>query len=192
MINPEWHIYIGKIPYNEKGNFWVSFESDSGMKKTNANIYGRCLPCIRNLYQQLKDGCTEIALGTAFECWKVAVVLDGIEACLSLLKEFEEKFPAGHVYGKFGSGRKASKTMVVVFHAENVVERDRIRDLLERCSTAGIGKNQKIQVSRACAVLYNDILGDWRHWEQTTLIKYPENREEVLERVKQVLYRAAI
>jgi hypothetical protein len=56
------HIYVGEIPYSEKGSFWVSFESDPNLKRTRADIYGKCLPCIQHLYSQLKEGVTEIDL----------------------------------------------------------------------------------------------------------------------------------
>jgi hypothetical protein len=105
-----WHIYVGEIPHSERGDFWVSFESEPNMEKTKANIYGRCLPCIQNLYHQLNDGATEIDLGPAYHCWKVATVLNGIDECLSLLCAYEEKFPEGHVFGKFGGSRAFSET----------------------------------------------------------------------------------
>ena len=84
------HIYLGEIPYSEKGHYWVSFESDPDLQKTQENIYGRCLPCIQNLYFQLKEGRSEITLGHAYRCWKVTAVVKGIDECLSLLQEFEK------------------------------------------------------------------------------------------------------
>jgi len=191
MNRPEWRIYLGRIPYAERGDFWVSFESDSSLKKTKANIYGRCLPCIQNLYRQLKHGYTEITLGSAYNCWKITAIVKGVEECLSLLSEFEKRFPVGHVYGKFGSGQADSETRVVVFHTENAGERDRIRQALEECLPE-IDTNGKVQISRACAVLYHDILGDWRRWQPTTTIKYPANAGRLLERIKNILYRAVI
>jgi len=188
MTKHKWRIYLGKIPYKEKEKFWVSFESDPGLKKTKANIYGRCLPCIQNLYKQLKEGRTEIALGTAYNCWKVTAILNGIEECLSLLNEFEKRFPSGHVYGKFGSGREDSKTKVVVFHTETKAEQDRIRDALEKCLPAVTNNTGEIKISRACAVLFDDILGNWQHWQPTTRIKHPENVGPLLERIKRTLY----
>lgn len=192
VINqPRWCIYIEKIPYIEKGNFWVSFESHPRLQRTKADIYGRCLPCIQSLYRQLKDDCTEIALGTAYNCWKVTAILNGIEECLSLLNEFEKRFPVGHVYGKFGSSKSNSETRVVVFHTENEVERDRIQEALEECLPE-VNRNGRVQISRACAVLYYDILGDWREWRETTTIKYPENIKGLLERIKKIIFRAEL
>ncbi|MDY6972579.1 MAG: hypothetical protein SV775_09655 [Thermodesulfobacteriota bacterium] len=191
MNRPEWRIYLGKIPHAERGDFWVSFESDQALRKTKSDIYARCLPCIQNLYRQLKLGNAEITLGNAYNCWKITAIVEGIEECLSLLGEFEKRFPVGHVHGKFGSGQPDSETRVVVFHTENVQERDRIRQALEE-SLAEIDANGKVQISRACAVLYNFILGDWRHWQPTTPIKYPANAGILLERIKNILYRSVI
>lgn len=191
MEEPQWHIYLGKIPFSEGNNFWVSFESDPRLTKTKSNIYNRCLPCIQNLYDQLKTGCSAIKLGNAYQCWKITAVLKGIEACQALLFEYEQKFPGPHVYGKFGSGHPNSPTHVVVFHAESVKERDRIRSTLKQCIKK-IDKNAHIKISRACGVLYDDLLGDWRHWRPTTAIKNPEFADQLLERVKRILFRARI
>ncbi|MBW2609503.1 MAG: hypothetical protein JRC68_04060 [Deltaproteobacteria bacterium] len=191
MNRSEWHIYTGKIPHSEKGDYWVSFESDPDLKKTKNNIYGRCLPCIRNLYHQLKEGRREITLGNAFNCWKITAVVKGIDECLSLLNEFEKRFPSGHVFGKFGSGRPASERKVVVFHTEDEGERDRIKEALEAC-LPDVDRDGKILVSRACGVLYDDILGDWRKWQPVSPVISPESRGPLLERIKRLLYRSTM
>lgn len=191
MSRPKWRIYLGRIPHSKNSDFWVSFESDPRLKTTRDNIYERCLPCIENLYRQLKEGRQEITLGNAYHCWKITAVLKGWEECLSLLYEFEKRFPVGHVYGKFGSGQSDSKTRVVVFHTDRAGERDRIRKALEVCLPE-IDQNGMIQISRACAVLYHDILGDWRNWRPITPIIHPENTVRLLERIKETLYRAKI
>lgn len=188
MGQNNWRIYLGKIPYRKKGNYWVSFESDRSLKKTKANIYGRCLPCIYNLYTQLKAGRREITLGTAYHCWKVTAPVNGIDEGLSLLSEFEKKFPTGHVYGKLGSGRTESRTKVVVFHTETKAERDRIKKALKACLPAATGKKGEVKISRACAMLYDDILGDWQEWRPRTPIKHPENKGPLLARIKKILY----
>jgi hypothetical protein len=190
-VGTEWHIYVAEIPHSEKGNFWVSFESKPDLEKTKANIYGRCLPCIQHLYDQLKDGATQIDLGSAYHCWKVTAVLNGIDECLSLLRVYEEKFPGNHVYGKFGGGRSFSETKVVVFHTEDEVARDQVRERLEAC-VAEVNKNGEVQVSRACAVLYDEILGDWREWQPVTRLKRPERVEALIERIKKALFWAAM
>jgi len=185
------HIYLGKIPYTEDSSFWVSFESDPKLTKTRSNIYDRCLPCIRNLYQQLKEGRNEINLGTAYNCWKIIAVLKGLEECHLLLQEFEKRFPGRHVWGKFGSSRSNVTTRVVVFHAENIEDRDWLYDALKDC-LLHVDKNAEVQISRACAVLYDDLLGDWLQWEPITPIKCPEVMDRLLERIKKILYRSAM
>jgi len=182
-----WHIYVGEIPHTEKGDFWVSFESTPELEKTKANIYGRCLPCIQNLYEQLKQGAREIALGPAYHCWKVTAVLNGVEECLSLLEVYERRFPEGHVYGKFGSGRPFSETKVVVFHTEEEAARDVVGERLEACLPE-VNPKAKILISRACAVLYEDILGDWREWQPVSAIKHPEKVEPLIQRIRKALF----
>jgi hypothetical protein len=186
-----WHIYVGQIPHSEKGDFWVSFESKPDLEKTKANIYGRCLPCIQHLYDQLKERATEIDLGSAYHCWKVAAVLNGMDECVSLLRVYEEKFPGGHVYGKFGSSRPFSESKAVVFHAEDEAARDQVRERLETC-VPEVNKNGEVQVSRACAVLYGEILGDWREWRPVTVLKYPERVDALIERIRKTLFWATM
>lgn len=184
--SPEWHIYLGKIPYTEDGIFWVSFESDPGLKRTKKNIYGRCLPCIQQLYEQLRAGRTEIELGRAYHCWKVTAVLGHFDDCLRLLERFEALFPVGHIYGKLGNGRADSPKKVVVFHSENETERDRLEAAVKQCLQT-VDDDAPVIISRACSVLYEPILGDWRHWRPTTAIRFPERVTGHLERIKKIL-----
>jgi hypothetical protein len=191
MNEKDGHIYVGEIPYSEQGGFWVSFESDPNLKKTKADIYGKCLPCIQNLYCQLKDGVAELDLGRAFHCWKVAVVLDGIDACLALLAEFERKFPEIEAYGKFGTGRPFAATKVVVFHTEDEADTEAFKRRIEVC-LSGMNKDGEIIVSRACAVLYGEILGDWREWQPVTPIRHPEKAGPLLERIRKALFWSVV
>jgi len=191
MNQSDWHIYTGKIPYSPKGVFWVSFESDPDLTRTNANIYGRCLPCIQNLYIQLKNGKSQIRLGSAFNCWKITATVKNIDECLMLLEQFEKNYPQGHVYGKFGNGRPASDTRVVVFHVDTPAERDRIQKALNSC-LAGCGQKETAQISRACAVLFDDILGPWQEWRPITPIRYPRNIQQQLDKIKKILYQSSM
>ncbi len=191
MPKPEWHIYLGKVPYSKDGNFWVSFESDPKMSKTKSNIYNRCLPCIENLYMQLKEGRNSITLDMAFNCWKVTTIVNGLDECQSLLYAFEKRFPETHVRGKFGSGRPNSATQAVVFHAENIEDRDWLHSALAQCLYE-MRIREDVLISRACAVLYDELLGDWRDWAETTPIKNHEFAETLLERIKGILYRSSM
>ena len=191
MERMNWHIYLGEIPYSNERPFWVSFESDPQLKKTRSDIYGRCLPCIRSLYDQLQAGCSEIDLGTAYNCWKITVVLEGIEQCILLLSKFEEQFPTGHVYGKLGTGRAASKTRVVVFHTDKKAEKERITRALKFCLSE-IGLDNDVLISRGCAALFVSILGDWQDWQPVTPIRFPERVNEKLDFIKELLFRSAM
>jgi len=186
MNASEWNIYLGKIPHSRAGKFWVSFESDPALKKTKANIYGRCLPCIENLYQQLQAGQDKITLGNAYSCWKITAIVPDTDACIHLLAIFEKWSPVGHVYGKFGSSRPDADTRAVVFHTETVAERDRVRDILINCLPE-VNANGQILISRACAVLYEPILGDWKDWQPVTPIKYHEKINKQLETLKKII-----
>ncbi len=191
MSDAAWRIYLAEIPCVQGGIYWVSFESDPSLKKTKANIYGRCLPCIHNLYEHLRDDRRAIDLGGAFHCWKITAVVGDLDEALALLGEFEKRYPGGHVYGKLGNGKPGSASTAVVFHAEEEVERNRLQEALVHCLET-VCPGGSVQVSRACAILYNDILGDWQDWQPVTTIKYPENRAALLEKVKTILYRSAI
>ena len=191
MSNKDWHIYIAEIPYSERGGFWVSFESDPNLRKTRAGIYGRCLPCIQHLYYQLREGAAEIDLGNAYRCWKVTAVLNGIEECLSLLAEFERRFPLGHVYGKFGTGRPCSQTKAVVFHTEDEAGVDLLKGRLEACLPS-VNKDAQVIVSRACAALHGEILGPWREWREVTPVKHPEKAGPLLEKIRKALFWSAM
>lgn len=187
MCDSDWHIYLEEVPVARDTAFWVSFESDPKLKKTKQNIYGRCLPCIQDLYYQLKSGQERIALGRAYNCWKVTAVVKSLEDALSLLLEFERMHPVDHVYGKLGTGRPGAETKVVVFHTDDIEKRDLIKRALEECALR-IANVVDIQISRACAILYEELLGDWREWSSVTQIKNPENVGRILKRIRKVLY----
>jgi hypothetical protein len=181
-------IYMGEIPYRDSGHFWVSFESDPQLTKTRENIYGRCLPCIQNLYYQLQEGRREIKLGSAYHCWKVTAVVKGMDECLNLLSAFGSRDRGGPIYGKFGSGRAHSESRAVVFHVETERDRDRIKEVLGICLPLVDGSGNLL-ISRACAVLYEGILGDWRDWwGPVSPIKHPERVSDLLKRIRKTLF----
>jgi hypothetical protein len=190
-MSKNWHIYLGEIPHSNNGPFWVSFESDPRLKKNKSNIYGRCLPCIRNLYEQLQKGSTEIHLGTAYDCWKITAIMEGIDQCISLLSQFEMRFPTGHVYGKLGTGRTDSKNRVVVFHADKETERDRIQDAVIHCLSK-MDTETNVLISRGCAALHESILGDWREWKPVTPVRFPEKVDKQLDYLKRLLFRSSM
>jgi hypothetical protein len=78
-----------------------------------------------------------------------------------------------------------------VFHAEDETARDQVRERLETC-VPEVNKNGEVQVSRACAVLYGEILGDWREWQPVTELKYPERVDALIERIRKTLFWATM
>jgi hypothetical protein len=181
-------IFLDKRVWRNSRDNWVSFESDPNLRVTKKNIYGRCVPCITNLYQQLQAGKDVIELKEAYQCWKVVAVLKDREECLEVLKEYEENFLRDHyVKGKFGSSQTSKSTKVLMFHTEDEEERDRLLRELQTCLQK-VNPNSEIFYQRACASLYYDLLGDWRDWRKVTRIKNPDVRPTLLERIKKLLY----
>ncbi len=166
----------------------MSFESDPKLEVTRSNIYGRCVPCITNLYEQLQSEKDEIELKEAYRCWKVIAVLKDKEECLEVLDEYEERFLGDHhIRGKFGSSDSSKSTRVLMFHTEDEGERDRLFGELEICSRK-VNPGTSIFYQRACTDLYYDLLGDWKEWKEVTKVKNPEIRLVLLERVRKLLY----
>jgi len=181
-------IFVDKRVWRDSRDNWVSFESDPKLRVTKGNIYGRCVPCITNLYQQLKAGKEEIELKEAYQCWKVVAVLKDKEECLEVLREYEENFLGEHyVKGKFGSSQSSKSSKVLIFHIEDEEERDRILKELQRCAQK-VNPGSKVFYQRACTNLYHDLLGDWKEWKEVTKIKNPDVRSALLERMKKMLY----
>ena len=181
-------IFLDKRVWRNSRDNWVSFESDPKLRVTKTNIYGRCVPCITNLYQQLQEGKEEIELKEAYHCWKVVAVLKDKEECLEVLREYEENFLGDYyVKGKFGSSLPTKPTKVLMFHIENEGERDRILKELRAC-VQKVNPPAKVFYQRACTNLYYDLLGDWKEWREVTRIKNPDVRPMLLERIKKLLY----
>lgn len=184
-------IFIKQVPSSTNGVFWVSFENHPRLKKTRADIYGRCQPCIQNLYQQLKTGSTLIKLGNAFHCWKITTVLDRLEICFDLLEKVSEQPFGGCLQGKLGNGRPNAETRVVVFHTQDEDNRDRILQIVRACLFELQIKSEPV-ISRACEVLYAPLFGDWRKWKPTTPILHSQRIEKHIAYLRRVLYQSAL
>ena len=181
-------IFLDKRVWRDSGENWVSFESDSKLRITKQNIYGRCVPCITNLYEQLLNGKEEIELKEAYHCWKVVAVLKDKDECLEVLREYEENFMGDHyVKGKFGSSQVSKSSKVLMFHTEEEGERDRLFRELQTCAQK-VDPNSKVFYQRACANLYYELLGDWKEWKEVTQIKNLDIRPILLERIRRLLY----
>ena len=183
-------IFVDRRVWRNSRDNWVSFESDPKLEVTQSNIYGRCVPCITNLYQHLQAGKEEIELKEAYRCWKVVAVLKDKEECLEVLNEYEEYFLGEHpVRGKFGSSHPSKSSRVLMFHTEDEGERDWLFRGLEICSRK-VNPDARVFYQRACTDLYYDLLGDWKEWEEVAKIKNLEMVPTLLERIRKLLYWA--
>lgn len=181
-------IYIHKRYYAGGESKWVSFETDPGLKRTKTDIYGKCVPCMTSLYEQLKEAKTEITLGRAHQCWKIVVRLGSMEECTEFLSEFESGFLGDtYVKGRFGSGDSGKSTKVIVFSAESESERDELYRKVKMCASR-TDPAAPVVYHRACAELYHALLGDWRVWRETETVKNPEMVPIVLERIKTAFF----
>jgi hypothetical protein len=181
-------IFLDKRVWKKSRDNWVSFESDPKLRVTRQNIYGRCVPCITNLYQQLQEGKDEIELKEAYHCWKVVAVLKDREECLDVLKEYEEHFLGDrYVKGKFGSSQPSRPSVVIMFHTEDEGEKDRLFEELKVCAKR-VSPESEVFCQKACTNLYDDLLGDWREWKEVTRVKNPGIRPVLVERIKKLLY----
>jgi hypothetical protein len=181
-------IFLDRRVWRNSRDNWVSFESDPQLRVTKQNIYGRCVPCITHLYEQLREGKESLELKEALHCWKVVAVLGSQEECLDVLNAYEERFLGNHyVKGKFGSSRPSQTSRVLMFHTEDEKERDRLYEEL-RASVREANLQAKIFYQRACTHLYYDLLGDWRGWKEITPIQNLSFRPIVIERIRRLLY----
>ena len=182
------HFYVDRRFFQGRPAKWVSFESTAALKNTKKDIYGKCVPCITNLYEQLKEGRSKIRLGRAFTCWKIVAVMDDEQQCMEVLEAFEKRFLGSrHLKGRFGSADAAKTTKVIVFNVEGEEERKRLFQEIEACAEA-VNAHSTVSYHKACADLYHDLLGDWRYWKETEMIKRPELVDVLLERIRKMLY----
>lgn len=167
---------------------WVSFEATPSLEETKKDIYGRCVPCISNLYEQLQAGKTEIDLGPAYSCWKVVAVLASDDECMQMLAEFEKEFLGDRkIKGRFGSGDDQKTTRVIVFSAPDEEERERLHEEVSICSRR-VSPEAQVFLHRGCAELYHELFGDSKRWRQIETIERPEAINDTLARIRKVLF----
>ena len=180
--------YVDRRFFQGKAAKWVSFESTAALKNTKKDIHGKCVPCITSLYEQLKEGRSQIRLGQALTCWKVVAVMDDEQQCMEVLEFFEKRFLGNRqLKGRFGSADAAKTTRVIVFNVEGEKERKRLFKEME-ASVEAVNARSTVSYHRACAELYHDLLGDWRCWKETETVKKPELVNGLLERIRKMLY----
>ena len=181
-------LYLDRRYYAKSETRWVSFESNPSLRRTKGDIYGRCVPCITSLYEQLREGSGEIRLGNAYQCWKVVVTLGTMEECTQFLGEFESRFLEDmDIKGRFGSGDPAKDTRIIVFNAEDEAVRDRLYEKARACA-GQTHPGSMVSYHRACADLYHALLGDWRQWREVEPIKHPEMAGVIIEKIRKALY----
>lgn len=180
--------YLDKRYYADKPAKWVSFESTPNLEETKSDIYGKCVPCITNLYEQLQASKSDVHLGPAYNCWKVVAVLANDDECVQVLAEFEKEFLGDQkIKGRFGSGDAQQPTRVIVFSAPGEREKDRMFEEVAICSRR-VNPQTHVFFHRGCAELYHELFGDWNNWEQTETIKKPEAVKEILARIRRMLF----
>ena len=180
--------YLDKRYYADKPVRWVSFESTPNLDETKKDIYGKCVPCISNLYEQLQAGKTEINLGRAHSCWKVVAVLANDDECTQVLAEFERAFLAERkIKGRFGSGDAEKPTRVIVFSAPSQEETERLYEEVGICSRR-VNPEAHVSFHRGCAELYHELFGDPMGWKQTETIRKPEAVRDILARIRKMLF----
>jgi hypothetical protein len=181
-------LYFDRRYFTGNEQKWVSFESNPRLKRTKNDIYGRCVPCITSLYDQLREGKKEIRLGNAYQCWKVVVSLGNMEECVQFLSEFEAYFLEDmNIKGRFGSGDSTKSTRVIVFNTESKPERDHLYERLKACASQ-TNPEPRVSYHRACADLYHGLLGDWTKWRETETIEDPAMVKTVMERIRKALF----
>jgi hypothetical protein len=181
-------IYIDRRYFAGNERKWVSFESSPRLEKTKKDIYGKCVPCITNLYEQLQAGKTEIRLSSAFRCWKIVVQAPDMDACIDFLDTLEKDTPEDmYVRGRFGSGDESKSTKVIVFNADSDAEKDEIRHRV-KATASQFDPELPVTCHKACADLYHELLGDWREWKEIQPIRKPEAVRHILERIRKVLF----
>jgi hypothetical protein len=177
-------IYIN--PKMSKKGGWTSFESDPHLKETKKRIHQRCLPCIKHLYEQLIDGSQRIDLGPAYDCWKVVVVLESSEQCLSVLEVYRDQFlPTRSIRGRYGS-KDGSGTQAIVISAETEAERDLLMDEMRSCLSI-LGLKRHLFFSKGCADPYERLLGPWKTWQRHTPLRCHQHLKMVIHQLERLL-----
>ncbi len=166
--------------------FWRSFENEDHLSGVKERIRTRCIPCIENLYRQLKAGETEIEVGNAYDCWKVVVVLNSDDECEKVLEEYQNTFlPSRHIQGRYGSHAEGGAKAIIA-NADDETERDLLLSEFRECVRKS-GLDARIFYTKGCANLYGETLGDWRKWRRVTRIRDVKNVDAVMKIVERYL-----
>jgi len=180
--------YFDRRYYADKALKWVSFESDPHLVETKRAIYGRCVPCITSLYDQLAGEREVIHLGPANACWKVIAVMKDEGECLTLISRFETRFLGERrVKGRFGSGDPGRTTRVVVFNASDEKEKERLFEEVAICAKE-VNPSCEVGFHKGCMELHQELLGDWREWKEPQPIMNFAVIPDLIKRIRQMLF----
>jgi len=177
-------IHLGRHASREG---WVSFESDSQLRRTKERLHRRCLPCLTGLLEQLKGSPDRVELTFAWDCWKVVALTAGRDECLALLERFSAAHPQEYVYGKLGTGRADRETHALMFHTERAERRDELSVLLQQV-VAQHAPGCVVFHSRGCGNPYEELLGPWQEWKPISPIRHPERIARVRKGLRESLY----
>ncbi|HHU76405.1 MAG TPA: hypothetical protein GXZ24_05885 [Firmicutes bacterium] len=183
--------YAGSRRDVDKG-FWMSFENHPRLAETKKKIYSRCVPCLEKLYEQLSlvPAPTGLILEEPLNCWKVVVVMDSEEECLSLLEAYQEERlplpPSQSLRGRIGTRDKTIPGVAMIFHIHSEEQRDALFADLQRLA-AGQCSPAKIFIECGCGDIYGALLGDWHSWQGKTPIKNAQLMPAIRERVARLL-----
>lgn len=180
-------IYAGTRRDINKG-YWMSFENHPRLEDTKKYIYARCLPCLENLHEQLKESPQEIALENPLNCWKVVVVLRDLDECLELLHLYQEEGlrEMDSVRGRIGTSDKNSPNVVIIFQMLSEDERDTLITHINQFAPQ-INPDYTISYERGCGDLYGALCGDWQNWQPVTPVKNPHLIPIIQEKIQKLL-----
>ena len=180
-------IYAGTRRDINKG-FWMSFENHPRLEETKRLIYIRCLPCLEDLFEQLKGSPQELFLENPLNCWKVVVVLKDLDECLELLSLYEEECLTERdtVRGRIGTSDKSSPNVVIIFQMLSEAERDDMMKNIKQLAPR-INPNYTLSWERGCGDLYGTLCGDWQDWQTVNPLKKPHLIPFIREKVQKLL-----
>ena len=179
--------YAGSKRYIKKG-YWMSFENHPKLEETKKKVFSRCVPCLEKLYEQLLHAPSELILDEPLSCWKVVVVMESEDECLSLLEAYQKEKPdlSKSLRGRMGTNDRESPNVVLIFHIHDEEQRDELLTDLGKLAK-DINPHYNLFVERGCGDLYGALCGDWRKWQQNNPIKKPSLIPLVREKVAKLL-----
>ncbi len=178
---------MGKRRDLNKG-FWMSFENHPQLRETKNSIYARCVPCLEKLHTQLQSSPRKLSLEEPLDCWKVVVVVNGIDEGLALLELYQdEMFPVKETFkGRLGTNGRESSRIAVIFQLHDERQRDQLLADLEKIA-GKVAPDFILYYERGCGNIYGTLCGDWKKWKKRTPIKNISAVPLVAKKVEELL-----